>query len=117
MTTKHGRTMLAAMNRSGKTSFSVSELSKLCGGKDSHIILTVEHLEQLGFVKVDRIQLPYGGREVIRNIQLTELGRSFREIRRQAIRSYILDKWTDVLASMIALCSLIVSIIALSRTL
>ena len=45
--------------------------------------------------------------------QLTHKGIHWREFRRAEILDYIADKWLDVLSSLIAVASLIVSIIAL----
>lgn len=57
------------------------------------------------------------GQEIPESILLTESGLNYKAQLRAQRLAYLADKWTDILASAVAVCSLIVSIVALLRTL
>lgn len=72
----------------------------------------VDHLVSTGYVDYTFGGNAHGGHQPIA-FQLTHKGIHWQEFHRAEILNYIADKWLDVLSSLIAVSSLIVSIIAL----
>ena len=72
----------------------------------------VDHLVSTGYAAYISGGSARGGQHPIA-FQLTHKGIHWQEFRRAEILDYLADKWLDVLSSLIAVSSLIVSIIAL----
>lgn len=63
-----------------------------------------------------RIVYHRNGQQIPESITLTEPGLNYKAMLMEQRLAYIADKWVDILASIVAVFSLIVSIIALLRT-
>ena len=97
-------------------SYSMSDMSNRTGLSVHQVILSCEELERDGYAAIHRTA--FGNGQIISEaVKLTELGVNYKAHLRAQRLAYIADKWTDILASAIALCSLIVSITALLLTL
>lgn len=72
---------------------------------------TIEHLTAEGFL-LKRVGSfgPKGNKYEVDVYKLTESGKFYKQVRRHQRFDYFLSKWTDILACIIALISLIVSI-------
>ena len=72
----------------------------------------VDYLVSTGYAAYINGGSAHGGQHPIA-FQLTHKGIHWQEFRRAEILDYLADKWLDVLSSVIAVSSLIVSIVAL----
>ena len=91
--------------------YRIDDICRLTGKPYRDIHRTVEHLVSEGFVSQDiglfGINLNKYEVDVYR---LTEQGKFYKKVLRHQRVDYFLSKWTDILACIIALISLIVSI-------
>ena len=91
---------------------SLGELSSSLGIAPYIARKAVDYLVTTGYAAYINGGSARGGQQPVA-FQLTHKGIHWREFRRAEIFNYIADKWLDVLSSLIAVSSLIVSIIAL----
>ena len=83
--------------------------AELCGLTIEDFSNAVSHLINEGFVEHIRSR---SGR--ITGIKLTHKGVHYKEFTRQKIREYIVDKWIDIIALVVAVAAFIQSCIALA---
>lgn len=109
-----GYKVLCHLNRMRKsrTAFSEAELRNRTKIFDRDgLVKLCKSLYAAGYL--DSLAISPDG--TIQNIELSYTGMTYRAERRRAIRKYIADKWIDVFALLIAILSLILSIVSLVK--
>lgn len=91
--------------------YKTDDICQLMNRRYSDVRRTIEHLTLGGFVSKSIGEFgPNGNRYEADVYRLTERGKFYKQVRKHQRIDYFLSKWTDILACMIALISLIVSI-------
>ncbi len=93
----------------------IYELSDAIGVDPEDIRAAVRFLESAGYVEYQTMKSPSKG-SIIAGFHLSHKGLHWKYFRRKEILNYIADKWVDFFAALIALLSLILSIIALTQS-
>ena len=119
MLTKHCRkvldTILALPALQRLKSYEIVDLSEETGLSFPETLCACKELDRDGLAELRIVSLR-NGQQIAESITLTEPGLNYKAMLRAQRLAYIADKWVDILASIVAVCSLIVSIIALLRT-
>lgn len=91
--------------------YRIDDICQMLNRPYGDIYRTIEHLTAEGFVS-KRVGSfgPVGNKYEIDVYKLTESGKFYKQVRKHQRIDYFLSKWTDILACIIALISLIVSI-------
>lgn len=93
--------------------FSIDDLSKNIEIPVEDVRAAVRYLESENYLEYQTISSKSGKLNI--GFHLSHKGLSWKYFRRKEILDYIADKWVDFFAALIALLSLIISIIALMR--
>lgn len=86
----------------------VSREAESCGVTPDEFLNAIKHLIDEGLVEY----IPSKGK--LTGIKLTHKGVHYNEFARQKIREYIVDKWIDIIALVVAVAAFIQSCIALA---
>lgn len=85
----------------------IDEFAKSVGLQTETVAVAVRYLEEAGYLEYQKSSSGYIG------FHLSHKGLNWRYFRRKEILDYIADKWVDFFSMLIALSSLVISIVAL----